>query len=136
MVSRVARCVLIDRNGAIPPMKITNAVAVRLTFLVLCLWVAIGHWPPAMFAERQQTRVEIVPVNSTEDQLQDQSLKALEDKLNSHLSDTKETRTVTQARVSKLENDFAELHGEERALGALLVILQIVSIVQVLRKAK
>lgn len=115
----------------------TPAMYTRLAFAVICLWVVLGgHWPPAASAQYQQhepvIQTQLFPVLTSEDAVQDSKI--------AELFDSRDKGAVSRAKLTDMVNAntsaISGIQGEERGIGALLLLLQVVSMVQASRKAK
>lgn len=106
-------------------MRTKISIGLKILFIAICMVVMLsGEYPPA------QAQPSIVPVLTVEDAVQDHSIASIEKEQESQ----KQTLQAQWTAVQTNGNLIAGMQGEERGIGALLLLIQIASIVFQVRK--
>jgi hypothetical protein len=105
-------------------MRFRVSLGLKIIFVCICAWVVVsGRYPPL---EAQA----VVPVLTVEDAVQDHSIANLE----KQIEQMKLTEQNQWNAIQTNGNLIAGMQGEERGIGALLLLIQIASIVFQVRK--
>lgn len=98
-------------------------LAVKTLTVVVCLYVALsGMYPPGM---AQGLVVQPVPVITTEDALQDDRIKTMQDQVSKQF-----------VRMNSVEAAIAGMQAEERVIGAVIGILTSAGLILQVKKGK